>query len=91
MDSANGNGKSGGRPRQKGVRPNGKARGKKGGKRFVRKVSKVDKEIKEIEKLSAKIAEYTALPDEEKPTMKKFEDLPISQYTLTGRWSREWF
>ena len=90
MDSESGNRKGGDRPKQKGVRPNGKGRGKKGGRHFVRKVSKVDKEIKEIEKLSAKIAEYTALPDEEKPAMKKFEDLPISQYTLTGRWVGEW-
>ena len=91
MDSESGSRNNGGRPKQKGVRSNGKGRGKKGGRHSVRKVSKVDKEIKEIEKLSAKIAEYTALPDEEKPTLKKFEELPISHYTLTGRWVGEWF
>lgn len=74
------------RPGKKGGNNGGKAGGKKGGKRFVRKESRIDKEIKEIEKLSARLSELAALPEEERVSLKKFEELPLSQYTKTGRW-----
>ena len=72
-------GKNGGNAR-------GKNSGKKGGKRFIRRESKIDKEIKEIERLSTRLSELAALQEEEKPVIKKFDDLPISQYTKTGEW-----
>ena len=59
---------------------------KKANKRFARKESKVDKEIKEIEKLNAILADLASSSEEEKTVMKKFEELPISQYTQTGLW-----
>lgn len=71
---------------KKGMSPKRKSMKKKSGKRFTRKESKVDKEIKEIEKLNAKIAELASSPEDEKTTLKKFEELPISQYTKTGLW-----
>ena len=71
---------------KKGRAVKGKNAGKKGGKRYFRKESKIDKEIKEIERLTARIAELAGLPEEEKTVIKKFEELPISQYTKTGEW-----
>ena len=70
---------------KKGLSPKGKSMKKKANKRFARKESKVDKEIKEIEKLNAILADLASSSEEEK-TMKKFEELPISQYTKTGLW-----
>lgn len=69
---------------KKGLSPKGKSMKKKANKRFARKESKVDKEIKEIEKLNAILADLASSSEEEKTVMKKFEELPISQYTKTG-------
>ncbi len=71
---------------KKGLSPKGKSMKKKANKRFARKESKVDKEIKEIEKLNAILADLASSSEEEKTVMKKFEELPISQYTKTGLW-----
>ena len=71
---------------KKGGTAKGKNASKKGGKRFIRKESKIDKEIKEIQKLTTRLSELAGLPEEEKTVIKKFEELPISQYTKTGEW-----
>lgn len=58
---------------------------KKGHKTFgYKKESKVDREIREIAQLQKQIEELSALPEEEKAKIKKFAELPISNYTKKG-------
>lgn len=49
-----------------------------------KKESKIDREIREITQLQKQIEELSALPEEEKANIKKFEALPLSNYTKKG-------
>lgn len=49
-----------------------------------KKESKIDREIREITQLQKQIEELSALPEEEKAKIKKFAELPLSNYTKKG-------
>lgn len=72
-------GMKGGAP---GKRPASK--GKKNQRYYRKQLSKVDKEIKEIEGLQKRISELQALPEEEQKQYRRFDQLPLSNYTKQG-------
>ena len=52
----------------------------------IRTKNELDKEIKEIEGLQKRISELQALPEEEQKQYRRFDQLPLSNYTKQG-WS----
>ena len=58
--------------------------GKKNQRYYRKQLSKVDKEIKEIEGLQKRISELQVLPEEEQKQYRRFDQLPLSNYTKQG-------
>lgn len=77
------------KPKQREGKTNGKgkgsfAKGKKNHRYYHKQLSKTDREIKEIEGLTKRLSELQALPEEERKQFKRFDQLPLSNYTKQG-------
>ncbi len=59
-------------------------KGKKNQKYYRKQLSKTDREIKEIEGLNKRLSELQALPEEERKQFRRFDQLPLSNYTKQG-------
>lgn len=59
-------------------------KGKNNQKYYRKQLSKTDREIKEIEGLNKRLSELQALPEEERKQFRRFDQLPLSNYTKQG-------